>query len=122
MISLSFDIVTVGGGLAASAFAASMARNGMRVLVLEKETQFKDRVRGEFVATWGVAEARELGIETQLFNTCATPIPWIDMASALETSSRRPLNNCRACPSFTRKCRRCCLRKRNAPARRFVEE
>jgi len=79
MISLSFDIVTVGGGLAASAFAASMARNGMRVLVLEKETQFKDRVRGEFVATWGVAEARELGIETQLFNTCATPIPWIDM-------------------------------------------
>ena len=61
MGSSTFDVVTVGGGLGASACAASMARSGMRVLVLEKETQFKDRVRGEYIATWGVAEARELG-------------------------------------------------------------
>jgi len=45
MNSLAYDIVMVGGGLGASAFAASMARQGVRVLILEKETQFKDRVR-----------------------------------------------------------------------------
>jgi flavin-dependent dehydrogenase len=46
MSSLPFDIVTVGGGLGASAFAGAMARQGMHVLILEKETQFRDRVRG----------------------------------------------------------------------------
>jgi flavin-dependent dehydrogenase len=50
--SLPYDIVTVGGGLGASAFAASMARQGVQVLVLEKELQFRDRVRGEYLATW----------------------------------------------------------------------
>jgi hypothetical protein len=62
MSSLPFDIVTVGGGLGASAFAGAMARQGMRVLILEKETQFRDRVRGEYIVAWGVAEAKELGI------------------------------------------------------------
>ena len=62
MNSLSYDIVTVGGGMGASAFAASMARQGVRVLILEKETQFRDRVRGEYLVTWGVAEARKLGM------------------------------------------------------------
>jgi menaquinone-9 beta-reductase len=79
MTTPPFDIVTIGGGLAGSALAASMAKRGARVLVLEKELRFKDRVRGEYIATWGVAEASELGIETQLFNTCAMPLPWIDM-------------------------------------------
>jgi len=32
------------------------------VLVLERETQFKDRVRGEQMHPWGVAELKALGI------------------------------------------------------------
>ncbi|PYU06330.1 MAG: hypothetical protein DMG34_06235 [Acidobacteria bacterium] len=52
MHSPSFEIVTVGGGLGASAFAGAMAKKGVRVLILEKETQFKDRVRGEYIVTW----------------------------------------------------------------------
>jgi len=54
----TYDIVTVGGGLGGSALARAMAARGARVLVLEREKQFKDRVRGEFLAVWGVAEAR----------------------------------------------------------------
>ena len=41
MSSSQFDLVTVGGGLGASALAISMARRGARVLVLEKELQFR---------------------------------------------------------------------------------
>jgi menaquinone-9 beta-reductase len=63
--SLPYDIVTVGGGLGASAFAASMARQGVQVLVLEKELQFRDRVRGEYLATWGVIDAKELDLVTR---------------------------------------------------------
>jgi 2-polyprenyl-6-methoxyphenol hydroxylase-like FAD-dependent oxidoreductase len=93
MGSSTLDVVTVGGGLGASACAASMARSGMRVLVLEKETQFRDRVRGEYLAPWGVAEARELGVEAQLLETCATQVPWIDMGfgprNLVETTSQQ---------------------------------
>lgn len=79
MNSPQFDLVTVGGGLGASALAIAMARNGARVLVLEKETQFRDRVRGEGLAPWGVAEARALGIADFLLKTCAKEVPWVEM-------------------------------------------
>lgn len=57
-----FDIVTVGGGLAASALARAMADRGARVLVVEREREFRDRVRGEALAPWGVAELAALGL------------------------------------------------------------
>jgi 2-polyprenyl-6-methoxyphenol hydroxylase-like FAD-dependent oxidoreductase len=77
--SNAFDVVTVGGGLGASALAIAMARSGARVLVLEKETKFRDRVRGEGLVPWGVAEARQLGIADLLLETCAKPVPWVEM-------------------------------------------
>ena len=77
--SNSFDVVTVGGGMGASALTIAMARSGARVLVLEKETKFRDRVRGEAVAPWGVAEARELGIADLLVRTCAKEVPFMEM-------------------------------------------
>ena len=57
-----YDIVTVGGGLGGSALATTMAEAGANVLVLEASTAFSDRVRGESLLPWGVAEARELGL------------------------------------------------------------
>jgi 2-polyprenyl-6-methoxyphenol hydroxylase-like FAD-dependent oxidoreductase len=57
-----YDIITVGGGLGGSALARSMAERGYRVLVVERDEKFKDRVRGEYMAPWGVAETKELGI------------------------------------------------------------
>ena len=79
MNASSFDIITVGGGLAASTFAKSMSERGVKVLVLEREERFKDRVRGEFIVTWGVAEAKELGILDLLRQSCAIEVPWIDL-------------------------------------------
>jgi hypothetical protein len=48
-----------------------MAENGRRVLVLEKETVFQDRVRGENLIPWGGAEAERLGCFDLLRDTCA---------------------------------------------------
>jgi 2-polyprenyl-6-methoxyphenol hydroxylase-like FAD-dependent oxidoreductase len=75
----SYDMITVGGGLGGAAIARAMAQNGARVLVLERETQFKDRVRGEQVASWGVADAIDLGIYDLLTGTCAHELPWWDV-------------------------------------------
>lgn len=62
MMSTDAEVVVVGGGFAGSAVATALARQGVETLVLEKTTVHQDRVRGEFMAPWGVAEARTLGI------------------------------------------------------------
>ncbi len=64
----SYDVVIVGGGIAGSALARSLADAQLRVLVLERTTEFKDRVRGECMMPWGALEARELGVEETLLN------------------------------------------------------
>ncbi|HZP43387.1 MAG TPA: FAD-dependent monooxygenase [Candidatus Binatia bacterium] len=52
------DVIAVGGGLGGAALARALAVRGVRVLVLERERQFRGRVRGEWIAPWGAAEAR----------------------------------------------------------------
>jgi menaquinone-9 beta-reductase len=39
-----------------------LAREGLEVVVLERQLHYADRVRGENLHPWGVAEARQLGI------------------------------------------------------------
>lgn len=75
-MTTSYDVITVGGGLAGSALAKSLAERGCRVLVLERETQFRDRVRGEQLHPWGVAEARSLGLYQRLAETCGHQTRW----------------------------------------------
>jgi menaquinone-9 beta-reductase len=74
MSDRDFDIVIVGGGLGGSALAKAMAEHGKRVLVLERERQFKDRIRGEWIAPWGGAEAKELGLYDLLLRECAIAV------------------------------------------------
>lgn len=71
-----YDVITVGGGLAGATLAKNLAAHGYRVLVLERETHFKDRVRGEQMHPWGVAEARALGIYEHLVTTCGHQTRW----------------------------------------------
>ena len=73
-----YDIITIGGGLAGASFAQVMAARGARVLVLERETRFKDRVRGEALFPWGAAELETLGLRRLLLSTCATENRWWD--------------------------------------------
>ena len=52
-----------------------MAEHGTRVLVIEREAQFHDRIRGEVLSSWGVAETQALGLYALLRNTCAHESP-----------------------------------------------
>lgn len=56
------DIIVVGGGIGGGALATVLARAGRSVLVLEKSTVFRDHVRGEWMAPWGVIELKQLGL------------------------------------------------------------
>jgi 2-polyprenyl-6-methoxyphenol hydroxylase-like FAD-dependent oxidoreductase len=64
----SADVVVVGGGIAGSALATALARNGLAVLVLERQTAYRDKVRGEVLVCWGVAEMQRLGLEKPLLD------------------------------------------------------
>ncbi|MFF8772509.1 NAD(P)/FAD-dependent oxidoreductase [Kitasatospora sp. NPDC015120] len=57
------DVVIVGGGIAGSALAAALAGDGLDVLLLERQAVYRDKVRGEVINCWGVAELLELGLE-----------------------------------------------------------
>src|SRR2546425_1377898 len=100
MTQRAFDIVTVGGGLGGAALARAMAERGARVLVLERERRFADRVRGEALMPWGVAEARALGLESLLLATCAHPLPWLDIfVAGLQITHRdMPASTAHAAP------------------------
>lgn len=89
MASGTYDIITVGGGLGGSTLAKVMAEHGARVLVLEREKQFKDRIRGEFLAPWGAVEAHELGIDELLRSTCGRDLPYVDWFSGPFQVKRR---------------------------------
>ena len=58
----SADIVIVGGGIGGCSLGAKLASSGLSVLILERETEFHDRVRGEWMAPWGVNELMRLDL------------------------------------------------------------
>lgn len=76
-----YDLIVVGGGLGGATLAKCLAEKGARVLVLERQEEFKDRVRGELVTPWGVAEAKQLGIYDLLRERIAHEVPWMDFHS-----------------------------------------
>ena len=63
------DIVVVGAGIAGASIATVLARGGIEVLLLERQPEYRDRVRGEYMAPWGVLEARALGLEDVIRST-----------------------------------------------------
>ena len=73
---MALDAIVVGGGFAGSAIAGALAQRGHRVLVLERETEFRDRVRGENILPWGVDAARRLGVLDDLLEAGAHQPPW----------------------------------------------
>jgi 2-polyprenyl-6-methoxyphenol hydroxylase-like FAD-dependent oxidoreductase len=61
-MSETYDVVIVGGGIAGGALATVLARKGIAVAVLERDPMPVDKVRGEFMAPWGVAELKRLDL------------------------------------------------------------
>ena len=57
--------------VAGSSIAAALAPAGVSVLVLERQTTYRDKVRGEYMQPWGVAEMLRLGLEQPLLEAGA---------------------------------------------------
>jgi 2-polyprenyl-6-methoxyphenol hydroxylase-like FAD-dependent oxidoreductase len=109
------DVVVVGAGIAGASVAAVLARSGIEVLLLERQSAYRDRVRGEYMAPWGVLEARAAGLEAAIRGTQAVDarysVPYDELfepsaAEAARTDNSRMLPGVRGplCASHPRAC------------------
>jgi 2-polyprenyl-6-methoxyphenol hydroxylase-like FAD-dependent oxidoreductase len=62
--------------LAGSTLARVLAEHDIKVLVLEREKRFRDRVRGELLVPWGIPDARDLGVYEYLVRSCGHELLW----------------------------------------------
>ncbi len=76
MRSPDYDLIIVGGGLAGSSLAIALADLGAKILVVEQQDPFRDRIRGEVLMPWGSLEAKRLDIYDLLLNNCAIEAPY----------------------------------------------
>jgi 2-polyprenyl-6-methoxyphenol hydroxylase-like FAD-dependent oxidoreductase len=89
MNPVDYDLITVGGGIGGATLAKVMAEAGHRVLVLERDTEFRDRVRGEVLVPWGCREAASLGIYDLLRESCGHEIRyWATAVGGVEVLRR----------------------------------
>ncbi len=78
MAAQTFDVVIAGGGLAGSSLGGVLARSGLGVLVVEKESGFRDRIRGELTWPWGHSEALRAGLGEALDQAGVVMRPMLD--------------------------------------------
>lgn len=70
----AYDVLVIGAGVAGCAISAAFARQGRRVLVVERNLQEPDRIVGELLQPGGVAALSELGLAHCLSGIEATPV------------------------------------------------
>ncbi len=74
ILSPSYDVCIIGAGVAGSAMAAYLGKNGKKVVVIEKNLAEMDRILGELLQPGGVQMLRKMGIESSLENIDAQPV------------------------------------------------
>uniref|UniRef100_A0A6T6M4F5 Squalene monooxygenase n=1 Tax=Timspurckia oligopyrenoides TaxID=708627 RepID=A0A6T6M4F5_9RHOD len=62
LLGIEYDVVVVGAGVAGSALAAVLGRDGRKVLVIERDLSEQHRIVGELLQPGGVQQLEKLGL------------------------------------------------------------
>jgi 2-polyprenyl-6-methoxyphenol hydroxylase-like FAD-dependent oxidoreductase len=91
MAERRYDVVVIGAGIAGSALASVLARAGRDVLVLEQQTTYRDKVRGETITPWGVLEANRMALTQTLLDAggeyATSFVPYDELQPAAEAEA-----------------------------------
>lgn len=68
------DVIIVGCGVGGAALATTLARDGRKVLVIERSMSFPDRIVGELLQPGGVAALETLGLQQSIADVEATNV------------------------------------------------
>ena len=90
-MNTDFEVAIVGGSLSGAALGLSLAKHGIRVLILERDAIFRDRVRGEGMHPWGAAEAEALSILQLLTEGCGRELSYWTRHALASAPLRRDL-------------------------------
>ena len=86
MAERAADVIVVGGGPAGSTLAWRLARDGARVVLLERARFPREKVCGDYVEPRGLAILREMGCLETLES--AAPLPITDSSTYVEGVAR----------------------------------
>lgn len=75
-VDIRTEVAIVGGGVAGSSLGSALAAAGVDVVIMERERQFRDRIRGEALHPWGVPEADKIGLLPVLEQAGAHEMPY----------------------------------------------
>lgn len=103
MSSMEYDVIVIGAGVAGPAIATALARQGRRVLIIERSWARPDRIVGELLQPAGVKALMELGMAQAINNIDAIPcngyyikyfeetleLEYLDKSEALEANPIR---------------------------------
>ena len=67
-------MIIIGGGVAGSTAAIVLARHNLQVTIVEREADFRDRVRGEGIHPWGMNEVTALDLEGIIASSDGCPL------------------------------------------------
>ncbi|KAK4150807.1 squalene epoxidase-domain-containing protein [Chaetomidium leptoderma] len=70
----NFDVLVIGAGVAGCAIAVAFAKQGRRILVVERSLREPDRIIGELLQPGGVGALSKLGLAHCLSGIDATPV------------------------------------------------
>jgi menaquinone-9 beta-reductase len=85
---MQYDLAIVGDGVVGSTLGMTLAAHGAHVVIIEKQTTFRNRNRSEVTHPWGVAKTIALGVYQPLLQTCAhetryAAAPWRDLIATI---------------------------------------
>lgn len=69
-----FDVIVIGAGVVGPCVATALARQGKKVLIVERDWQKPDRIVGELMQPAGLKALRELGMIHAVNNIDAIPV------------------------------------------------
>ena len=67
-------MIVVGAGIAGSSLAATLGKQGRKVLIIERDITPPDTFRGELLQPGGVKKIQELGLESNAVSFFLLPL------------------------------------------------